>query len=149
MSKAISYQENLVISFGIKSLYTNVSVKDAIFEGVEKFYSDKSAMSPEDKEAFIILTELATANVLMFTHDGPLFKKRTVLLDTVLGELNECGKIDEQLLKSIKTVGGQLARLYGLVKNHKENISVRTILSIPGSSDDKVAEKIKLFLSQK
>ena len=49
-------------------------------------------------------------------------------ISTVLEELNEYGKGDEQFLKSIKSVGGQLSRLYGLAKVHKENQPVRPFL---------------------
>ena len=59
------------------------------------------------------------------------FLKEEEKINTVLEELNEHGKIDEKLLKSIKSVGGQLPRLYGLAKVHKENIPVRPVLSMP------------------
>ena len=52
-------------------------------------------------------------------------------INTILEELNERGKIDEKILRSKKLVGGQLPRLYGLAKVHKENIPVRSVLSIP------------------
>ena len=68
-------------------------------------------------------------------------------INSVLEELNEQGKIDKQLLKSIKSVGGQLPRLYGLAKVNKQNIPVRPVLSIPGSPYYKVAEKITEWLS--
>ena len=48
-------------------------------------------------------------------------KRKLILLE----EPNEHGKIDEKLLKSIKSVVGQLPRHYGLAKVHKENIRVR------------------------
>ena len=54
-------------------------------------------------------------------------KERT---NTVLEELNEFGKIEEHLLKFIKSVGRKLPRLYSLSKVHKENIPVRPILSM-------------------
>ena len=63
--------DEVVISFDVTSLYTNVPVKEAIFEAAEKLYSGKFAMPPVDKETFIILAELATTNVIMLTHDGP------------------------------------------------------------------------------
>ena len=76
------------------------------------------------------------------------FLKEEEKINTVLEELNEHGKIDEKLLKSIKSVGGQLPRLYGLAKVHKENIRVRPVLSLPGSSPYyKLAEKITEWLS--
>ena len=61
--------------------------------------------------------------------------------------MNERGKVDENFLKSIKSVGGQLHSLYGLAKVHKENIPVRPVLSMPGSPYYKLAEKITEWLS--
>ena len=52
-------------------------------------------------------------------------------INTVLEELNKRVKVIEKFLKPIKSVGGQLPRLYGLAKVHKENIPVRPVLSIP------------------
>ena len=63
-------------------------------------------------------------------------------INTILEELNERGKIDEKFLKSIKSVGGQLPRLYGLAKVHKENTPVRPVLSMAGSPYYKLAEKM-------
>ena len=60
-----------VISFDITSQYTNVPIKEAIFEAAEKLYSGKFAMPPVDKETFIILAELATINVVMLTQGAP------------------------------------------------------------------------------
>ena len=57
--------------------------------------------------------------------------KKEERINSVLEDLNERDKIDKQLLKSIKSVGGQLPRLYGLAKVHKQNISVRPVLSMP------------------
>ena len=79
------------------------------------------------------------------------FKRRRE--NTVLEELNEHGKIDEKLLKSIKSVGGQLPRHYDLAKVHKENIRVRPVLSLPGWPYYKLQKKsqngYQLYLSQK
>ena len=68
-------------------------------------------------------------------------------ISTVLEELNEHGKSDEQFLKSIKSVGGQLSRLYGLAKVHKENKPVGPFLWMPGLLYYKVAKKITEWLS--
>ena len=68
-------------------------------------------------------------------------------INTVSEELNERGKIDEKILKSIKSVGGQLPKLSGLAKVHKENIPVRRVLSIPGSPYYKLVEKMTEWLS--
>ena len=63
--------DEVVISFDVTSLYTNVPVKEAIFEAAQKLYSGKFAMTQVNKEAFTILAELATANIVMLTNDGP------------------------------------------------------------------------------
>ena len=52
-------------------------------------------------------------------------------INTALEELNKRVKVIEKFLKPIKSVRGQLPRLYGLAKVHKENIPVRSVLSIP------------------
>ena len=64
-------QDEVAISFDVTSLFTNVPVKEVLFEAAEKLYSGKFPMPPVDKETFIILAELATTNILMLTHDGP------------------------------------------------------------------------------
>ena len=64
-----------------------------------------------------------------------------------LDGLNERGNTDETFLKSIKSVGSQLSRLYGLANVHKQNIPVTPILSMPGSPYYKLAEKITEWLS--
>ena len=64
----------VVISVDVTSLYTNVPVKEGIFEAAEKLYSGKVALPPLDNKTFIILIELATTNVLMLTHDGLISK---------------------------------------------------------------------------
>ena len=63
--------DEVVISFDVTSLYTDVPVKEAIFEAVEKLCSGKFAMPLVDKGIFIILAELVTTNVVMLSHDGP------------------------------------------------------------------------------
>ena len=60
------------------------------------------------------------------------FIKEEERINSVLQKLNERGKIDKKLLKSIKSVGGQLTRLYDLAKVHKQNIPVRPVFSMPG-----------------
>ena len=58
-------------------------------------------------------------------------------INTVSEELNERVKIKKRFLK---LVSHQLPRLAGLAKVHKENITVRNILSFPGSPYNKVAD---------
>ena len=45
-------QNEVVISFDVSSLFTNASVKEAIFEAAEKLYSGKFPMPPFNKENF-------------------------------------------------------------------------------------------------
>ena len=47
-----------------------------------------------------------------------LYLKEEERINTVLVELNERCMIDEKFSKSIKSVGGQLPRIYGLAKVH-------------------------------
>ena len=53
------HRDEVAISFALH-LYTNVSVKEAIFEASEKLYSEKIAMPLVDKGTLIILGKLAT-----------------------------------------------------------------------------------------
>ena len=59
------------------------------------------------------------------------FIKEEERINSALQELNERGKIDKQLLKSIKSIGGQLTRLFRLAKVHKQSIPVRPVFSMP------------------
>ena len=68
-------------------------------------------------------------------------------INIFLEDLNGRCKVNEQFLKSIKSVHGQLPRLYGLAKIHKENIPVRPVLSMSGLPYYKLAEKITEWLS--
>ena len=61
--------DEVVISFDVRSLYIKATVKEAIFEAVEKLYSGKFAMLLVDEETFIILGDLASTNVVMLTRD--------------------------------------------------------------------------------
>ena len=60
----------VIISFDITSLYTNVPVKEAITEATNKLYSGELNKPPVDRKTFTILIELAMCNILMLTHDG-------------------------------------------------------------------------------
>ena len=62
--------DEVVISFDVISLYTNVPVKEAIQEAAERLYCSNVKAPPVDKETFIILATLFCNNVLMQTHDG-------------------------------------------------------------------------------
>ena len=59
----------VIISFDITSLYTNVPVKEAIIEATNKLYSGELNKPPVDRKTFTILIELAMCKILMLTHD--------------------------------------------------------------------------------
>ena len=48
-------------------------------------------------------------------------------IKSVLQNLHEQGKIDNQTLKDLKSMGGQFPRLYGLAKVYKKNIPLRPV----------------------
>ena len=60
------HRDEVAISFALH-LYTNVSVKEAIFEASEKLYSEKIAMPLVDKGTLIILGKLATTVLTVST----------------------------------------------------------------------------------
>ena len=47
----------------------------------------------------------------------------------------------------MKSVGGQLQKLYGQAKVHKKNILLRPVLSMPGSPYHKIAQNVTKWLS--
>ena len=61
-----------LVSFDVVSLYTNVPVKEAIQVCADLMYNGKNPKPPVDKATFIQLTEIASCNMVMSTHDGTL-----------------------------------------------------------------------------
>ena len=59
-----------IVSFDVKSLYTNVPVVEAMDHCTELLYSGKYQKPPIDKETFRALLEISSCNVLMSTNDG-------------------------------------------------------------------------------
>ena len=68
-------------------------------------------------------------------------------INDILQELLDTHEIDETLFEDMKSMGGQLPKLYGLAKVHKPNVPVRPVLSMPGSPYYKIAEKVTKWLS--
>ena len=68
-------------------------------------------------------------------------------INKALENLVETGVLNENLSNEMKPKGGQLPKLYGLAKVHKECVPVRPVLSMPGSSYYKLAEKVTKWLS--
>ena len=62
--------DEVVISFDVSSLYTNILVNEANEEAADRLYSGDFPTPPVSKEAFITLTKLSTTNVILSTHDG-------------------------------------------------------------------------------
>ena len=62
--------DEVIVSFDVSSLYTNVPVDEAINEAAELLYSGEVTPPPVDKETFVKLLELATKDVVMLTHEG-------------------------------------------------------------------------------
>ena len=60
----------VLVSFDVVSLYTNVPVKEAIKEAADRLYSGEFDLPPVDKDTFIQLLTLSSTNVVMSTHDG-------------------------------------------------------------------------------
>ena len=52
----------------------------------------------------------------------------------LLKQLKDAGKVDNEMLESLRPTGSHPARLYGLAKVHKTTCPVRPILSMPGSA---------------
>ena len=63
-------EDEVVLSFDVVSLYTNVPVQEAIEVCSDLLFSGKYELPPVDKETFKELLELCTCNVLMKTCNG-------------------------------------------------------------------------------
>ena len=68
-------------------------------------------------------------------------------INEALESLVETGALNENLSNEMKSKGGQLPKLYGLAKGHKESVPVRPVLSMPGSPYYKLAEKVTKWIS--
>ena len=64
-------EDEVIVSFDVSSLYTNVPVQEAIDTVADLLYSgEHQQLPPVDKATFKELLKLCTCNVLMKTHDG-------------------------------------------------------------------------------
>ena len=61
--------EEVMISFDVSSLYTNVPVNEAINDASNLLYSGRYETPPADKETFIALTKLAVTGVVLSSHN--------------------------------------------------------------------------------
>ena len=63
-------EDEVIVSFDVSSLYTNVPVQEAIDTVADLLYSGEHQLPPVDKSTFKELARLCTCDVLMKTHDG-------------------------------------------------------------------------------
>ena len=63
-------EHEVVVSFDVTSLYTNVPVREAIDVCSDYLFSGKYKLPPVSKATFKSLLEIAACDVLMLTHDG-------------------------------------------------------------------------------
>ena len=68
-------------------------------------------------------------------------------INEALENLVETGVLNENMSNGMKSTGGQLPKLYGLAKVHKESVPVIPVLSMPCSPYYKLAEKVTKWLS--
>ena len=65
----------VLVSFDVVSLYTNVPVLEAIQEAADRLYCGEFETPPVSKETFVELLKLASTNVVMLTSDGYYVQK--------------------------------------------------------------------------
>jgi len=63
-------EDDVMISFNVSSLYTNVPVVEAINDCANFLYGGRYKKPPVSKETFKELAMISSCNVLMLTHDG-------------------------------------------------------------------------------
>ena len=61
--------DEVIISFDVMLLYTNVPVKEAIWEAADRLYSGDVQAPSVDKETFITPAAISCTNVILSTHD--------------------------------------------------------------------------------
>ena len=62
--------DEVIISFDVMLLYTNVPVKEAIWEAADRLYSGDVQAPSVDKETFITVAAISCTNVILSIHDG-------------------------------------------------------------------------------
>ena len=103
--------------------------------------------SYEDKlNPIINLPQFQKYEVKRKNAKHPVLKEEERVIET-LSKLKKEGKIDEEMYKSLKPVGSQAPRLYGLAKVHKEDVPLRPIVSMPGSPYHRIAKQVADWLS--
>ena len=96
-------------------------------------------------DAIISLPQFEKVNQLRKNAKHPLLKEEERIIN-ILKSLRKEDKIDKDLYDKLKPIGSQPARLYGLAKVHKNNVPVRPVLSMPGSSYHQIATQVADWL---
>ena len=68
-------EDEILISFDVVSLYTNVPVAEAMQEAADRLCSGEFETPPISKETFMKLLKMSSTNVVMATHDGYYVQK--------------------------------------------------------------------------
>ena len=69
--KSVELEEDeVIVSFDVTSLYTNVPVHEAIDICTELLFSGKYQLPPVNKNTFKTLLTISSSNVLILAHDG-------------------------------------------------------------------------------
>lgn len=63
-------KDDILVSFDVSSLYTNVPVYEAMDECTNLLYSGRYKKPPVDKQTFKELLEICSCNVIMLTNEG-------------------------------------------------------------------------------
>ena len=66
-----------------------------------------------------------------------------------MDDLNKKGKISDVTAKGLKIRGGQIPKIYGLAKVHKEDVPVRPIVSMSGTVYQKIGKLVSEWLSRR
>ena len=77
---------------------------------------------------------------------NPIVKEEERIIE-ILKQLKSENKISEELYNSLKPVGSQPPRLYGLAKVHKTGCPMRPVVSMPGSPYEKIAKQVAKWLA--
>ena len=142
--------EEVMISFDVSSLYTNVPVNEAINDAANLLYSGRYETPPVDKETFIALTKLAVTNVILSSHDGcfrqvdglamssqPAPQLANIWLAKFKETIKDDAKIYERcmddILRSIKEslVEAKLREINALHRNLKFTLEVEQDVKLP------------------
>ena len=78
---------------------------------------------------------------------NPIVKEEERVVDA-LKTLKDRGKLNEVQFNTLKPIGSQPPRLYGLAKVHKAHIPMRPVLSMPGSAYYKIGKYLSKFLAK-